>query len=76
MKKIMIAVSGMAMLGGCAVSQPPEVLAQRNPADGRESVRNSHYNPVISDYNSRKPVDPKSWRQLNDEQAPKKESRS
>jgi len=53
----MIAISGMAMLGGCAVSQPPEVLAKRNPADSRESVRNSHYSPVIAGFNSRKPVD-------------------
>lgn len=76
MKKLMFVVSMAAILGGCAVSQPPEVLTKRNPADAHDNIRNSHYRPVVNNYNHREPVGPRSWRRLNDEQAPKKGANS
>lgn len=60
----------LLILGGCATTSPPEVLAFRNPFDITNSVRKLHHHSVISNYNHRDPVDPKPWRQLNDDRAP------
>lgn len=61
------------LLGGCATTSPPEVLAFRSPLDVTNSVRKLHHHSVISNYNHRDPVDPKPWRQLNDDRAPQAE---
>jgi hypothetical protein len=57
------------ILGGCATTLPPEVTAFRSPADIASAPR-LHHHSVITSYTHREPVDPKPWRQLNDERAP------
>ena len=52
------------ILGGCATTSPPEVLAFRNPFDITNGVRKLHHHSVISNYNHRDPVDPKPWRHI------------
>jgi hypothetical protein len=58
------------ILGGCATTLPPEVTAFRSPVDIANGVRKLHHHSVITSYTHREPVDPKPWRQLNDERAP------
>ena len=58
------------VLGGCAVGTPPEFLLVNSPTDSGQGIRNSHHHSVLGAYEHRVPVGPKSWRQLNDSQAP------
>lgn len=59
-------------LGGCASTFPPEVLAYRDAADANTAIRHTHSTNIIGNYNHRVPVDPRPWRELNDEQSPAK----
>ncbi len=66
-------IIGLALLvglAGCTATGPTEVTSYRSPVDEDVGIRNTHYRSVIGNYNDRKPTDPKSWRQLNDEQSP------
>ncbi|MFH1341780.1 MAG: hypothetical protein ABIL01_11335 [Pseudomonadota bacterium] len=66
----MLAVSLSA--AGCASSTPPNILPQFNAADPMMGVSAAHYHPVVTNYQHREPVDPKNWRQLNDDLSPAK----
>jgi hypothetical protein len=35
-------------------------------------ISDAHYHPVVTNYQHREPVDPKNWRQLNDDLSPAK----
>jgi hypothetical protein len=39
--------------------------------DAQSGIRSTHYHGIIGEYNHREPVDPRSWRKLNEEQSPK-----
>lgn len=61
------------VLGACQTAQPsllPDMALLMAPANPTQSIRNTHQHGVVTDYTHREPVEPKPWRQLNDEQAP------
>jgi hypothetical protein len=61
-----------ALLTGCASSNTPtDILAYQTPIEPQIGIRDTHHHNIIGEYNHRDAVDPKSWRKLNDDQAPK-----
>lgn len=61
-----------ALLTGCTSSHvPPDILTYQTPVDAQMGIRNTHHHSIIGEYNHRDAVDPKPWRKLNDDQAPK-----
>jgi hypothetical protein len=73
MKLISIAMLAVSLsAAGCASSSPPSILPQFNAADPIMGVRDAHYHSVVTNYQHREPVDPKNWRQLNDDLSPAK----
>jgi len=61
-----------ALLTGCTSSNiPPDILTFQSPDDPGIAIRDTHHHSIIGDYNHRNVVDPKPWRKLNDDQAPK-----
>tara|TARA_R110000751_G_scaffold307889_2_gene433701 strand:- start:25421 stop:25654 length:234 start_codon:yes stop_codon:yes gene_type:complete len=61
-----------ALLTGCATQNtPPDLLSFDSPANTQTAIRSTRYYNVIGDYSHRVPVEPKPWRKLNDDQAPK-----
>lgn len=71
MSKFIAGIAIVIGLAGCT-STPSEVTSYKSPVDEEEGIRNTHYHSVLGNYQHRKPTDPKSWRQLNDEQSPNK----
>lgn len=69
-KKPIPAVLLLVGLGACTASQPQNVLPIQSPADVQIGVLRSTSVSAIGEYTHRVPIDPKPWRQLNDEQAP------
>jgi hypothetical protein len=65
------AITSLA-IAGCTATIPPNVLPAFNPADPEMGIRDTHYHPVVVDYNHREPVDPQNWRRLNEELSPAK----
>lgn len=55
---------------GCSLSPTPESLLLRDPADPHTGTGRVAYRSVIGDFENRQPVEPKSWRELNDAQSP------
>jgi hypothetical protein len=52
---------------GCASTVPPDVIASGD--DSQTAYANPvRYRSPLAGYFARKPVDPKPWRQLNDDQ--------
>ena len=72
MKIANLAILASLFVAGCAATTPPDILAAFNPADPVMGIRDTHYHPVIVDYNHREPVDPQNWRRLNEENSPSK----
>ncbi|ENN85497.1 hypothetical protein RHSP_82740 [Rhizobium freirei PRF 81] len=71
MKPSIVVVGLPLFVGGCASSFPPDVVPSSDVAQAR-SVAPFQYNSPVSGYIPRKPVDPKPWRQQNDQQSPAK----
>ena len=72
MKNLFYAVLSSALLVGCSASTTPtEVQGYNSPVDAQNGIRSTHYHGIIGEYNHREPVDPRSWRKLNEEQSPK-----
>lgn len=72
MKNLICTLLGSAVLAGCSTSlQPTQVTSYETPVDSQTGIRNTHYHGIIGVYNHREPVDPRSWRKLNEEQTPK-----
>lgn len=72
MKTILSAALVSALLSGCASTNlPAKVLAYQTPDDPQLGIRDTHHHNIIGDYNDRDVVEPKPWRKLNDDQAPK-----
>jgi len=55
---------------GCASTVRPDVLPVFNAADPVLGLRDARYRPVVTNYQHRAPVDPKNWRQQNDDLSP------
>lgn len=71
MKNLTLAVLSSALLAGCAQTSPVEVTSYRSPVDSQTEIKNTHFHGIIGEYNHREPVEPRSWRKLNEEQTPK-----
>lgn len=76
MKKLLFAGLLPAILGGCASALPPEVSPYSSPVDATNAIRDTHHHNAMGNYTHRQAVDPRPWRQLNDEQTPKRGGRS
>lgn len=76
MKKIAFAGLLPVLLSGCVSTLPPETFTHRSPADAHQEIRESSYHNIMSGFEPREPVEPKSWRRNNDDSAPKAGARS
>jgi hypothetical protein len=66
------AVLFAALLTSCAqTTVPTEVTSFNSPVEENTGITNTHYHGIVGEYNHRVPVDPKSWRKLNEDQTPK-----
>jgi hypothetical protein len=68
-----LALSGLAALGGCLPPAPP--LAGADPADPNAKTAPVGYRSTIGPYTAARPTAPSSWREQNDRVAPKPEQR-
>ncbi|MGV1794036.1 MULTISPECIES: hypothetical protein [Rhizobium] len=71
MKPSIVVVGLPLLVGSCASTFPPDVVASSDIEQTR-SVVPLQYTSPLSGYVPRKPVDPKPWRQQNDRQSPAK----
>jgi hypothetical protein len=71
MKPSILVVGLPLIAGGCASTLPPDVITPMDVGQAY-SVRPLRYRSPVSGFVARQPVDPKPWRQQNDEQSPKK----
>ncbi|SCW83019.1 hypothetical protein SAMN02927900_05423 [Rhizobium mongolense subsp. loessense] len=69
MKPLLFVVGLPLVIGGCASTLPPDVVAS-SAAVEQPSARPLAYRSPISGYVARQPVDPKPWRRQNDLQSP------
>ncbi len=59
------------LVGGCAATAPlPDLSAGPGPQDPGAAIHALYPPSVTEGYTARGPVEPGSWRQLNDRQAP------
>ncbi len=71
MKLILLAMlAALLSAAGCTSTVPPDVLPVFNAADTMMGLRDARYSPVVTNYQHRAPVDPKNWRQQNDDLSP------
>jgi len=71
MKLISLAMLAASLsVAACASSVPPDILPSFNAADPMMGLRDARYTPVVTNYQHRAPVDPKNWRQQNDDLSP------
>jgi len=69
----LIAVASALVGAGCAASPRLADMATEPAANPSFGTASGHYHSVLGSYQHREPVDPKNWRQLNDDLAPKEE---
>lgn len=70
MKIALLAVAGAA-LAACA-NPPPVVQSGPDPADPAAPVASSRYTPVTAGTADYRPVEPGSWRDMNERVAPRR----
>lgn len=71
MKFIVFALGGACLLfAGCSRTLPPDVIATQSPVDATAAVKPVRPLNVLGSYTQREPVDPGSWRKLNEQQSP------
>jgi hypothetical protein len=68
MKLPMLAAFAPLFSAGCTTALPPNALPIS--ADSPVEIRASSYSPVVVGYNHREPVDPESWRGVNERVSP------
>jgi hypothetical protein len=73
-KKLFGAALLAGTLGGCITEQPPEFLTANSPTNAEAGIQNVHHHSGLGSWQDRRPVEPKSWKKLNEEQSPKKEA--
>ncbi|MBN9272868.1 MAG: hypothetical protein J0J15_22025 [Mesorhizobium sp.] len=59
------------LASGCVAAPLPNILPSSDPVSPSAEIRDVRPANVIGEYHSRQAVEPKPWRQRNDEQAPK-----
>ncbi|MBY5720084.1 hypothetical protein HFO33_26440 [Rhizobium leguminosarum] len=69
MKPSLFVVGLPLIVGGCASTLPPDVVALPAAVD-QPSAPPAAYRSPIAGYVARQPVDPKPWRRQNDLQSP------
>ncbi|MBX4948453.1 hypothetical protein HJA95_02315 [Rhizobium binae] len=69
MKPSIFVVGLPLVIGGCASTLPPNVVASSTAAE-QPPARAGAYQSPMSGYVARQPVDPKPWRRQNDLQSP------
>ncbi|MBY5807172.1 hypothetical protein ELI13_10315 [Rhizobium ruizarguesonis] len=69
MKPSLFVVGLPLLVGSCASTLPPDVVASPAAVE-QPSARPAAYRSPISGYVTRQPVDPKPWRRQNDLQSP------
>ncbi|MBY5837933.1 hypothetical protein J3P71_12605 [Rhizobium leguminosarum] len=69
MKPSLFMVGLPLIVGGCASTLPPDVVAFPTAVD-QPSAPTAAYRSPIAGYVARQPVDPKPWRRQNDLQSP------
>ncbi|EJL58512.1 MULTISPECIES: hypothetical protein [unclassified Rhizobium] len=69
MKPSLFVVGLPLVIGGCASTLPPDVVAS-SAAVEQPFARPAAYRSPIAGYVARQPVDPKPWRRQNDLQSP------
>ncbi|WP_073015189.1 hypothetical protein [Roseibium suaedae] len=71
------AALALVALGACASADPlPSFASGPAPDDPSLGLGSASFAGSPVDYSHREPVDPRSWRQMNDEQAPASGGRS
>ncbi|MEO4043671.1 hypothetical protein AAFN47_18900 [Hoeflea sp. CAU 1731] len=65
MKELTLVVA-LAFLAGCASTPPADVLADISPDDAYAHIPDPSYSSVVAGFTPRRPVEPGSWRQLNE----------
>ena len=71
MFRILFAAAMPLALAACkAAGGPAQFMPDHSPADPAIGIRNTHHHTVLGEYTHRIAVDPKPWRQQNDNQAP------
>lgn len=76
MKKLFVTALLPLILAACTASPLPDILPWQTPDDPTLGTANARFQSVIGEYEHREPTDPKSWRKLNESQAPNKENGS
>lgn len=71
MKKI-IYLTGIALTLSACASLPDTQVTAGTPEKAETDIRAVGNGNILGNYAHRLPVEPKNWRQLNQEQAPKK----
>ncbi|CAN7517945.1 hypothetical protein LJR231_003701 [Phyllobacterium sp. LjRoot231] len=69
----LLAVASTLVGAGCTTSPRLAEMAAEPAANPSYATAPGHYRSVLGSYQHRTPVDPKNWRQLNDDLAPKGE---
>jgi hypothetical protein len=70
MLRILAAAFVPLVMSACAATPLPDVLPQLAPDDSTAGIRNTAYARPTAGYIHRMPEPPKTWRQMNDAQAP------
>ncbi len=69
----LLAVASALVGAGCTASPRLADMATEPAANPSFGTASGHYHSVLGSYQHREPVDPKNWRQRNDDLAPKGE---
>lgn len=71
MRLIVFAALSPLLAGGCAATAPlPTLSAVPGPEDPGTAIHALYPSSVTDGYTARNPVEPGSWRKLNDDQSP------
>ena len=70
MNRLLLAMTFVLPLAACSTAAPPELLNARSPVDSSVGLRDTHHHNPVGKFTSRTPVEPKGWKQLNNDQAP------
>lgn len=69
----LLAVASALVGAGCTASSRLADMATEPAANPSFGTTSGHYRSVLGSYQHREPVDPKNWKQLNEDLAPKGE---
>lgn len=67
----LVAIACGLVLQGCS-SSPPRIDQRFDASDPNARVPATIYRPVLGGYTSARPAEPASWRERNDQAAPKR----